>query len=213
MATFRATAKRRLRVEPLAGHEGEAASLLQGGAQSPPLVGAQSPPLVGAQSPPLVGVQSLPLVKGPPRGKGVKGGTIWGFGYLELLCLLLLFVIASCTLVYFDELHSRVHLAYSHLGYSSAQHALGQRYLQGLGLEKSSEEAHKWFRRAAEQGHPHASYRVAMERINTHVEHVIDTDAHKLLSHAASQGLPHAQRTLQELCQKGRCPTADNNNT
>ena len=42
------------------------------------------------------------------------------------------------------------------LGDSEAQYALGQFYLHGWGVKKSDTEAVKWFKEAAEKGHPGA---------------------------------------------------------
>lgn len=46
---------------------------------------------------------------------------------------------------YFDHLHFHVTHGYAHLGYSAAQHQVGQRYLHGKGVEKNPHKAMEWF--------------------------------------------------------------------
>jgi TPR repeat protein len=47
-------------------------------------------------------------------------------------------------------------------GNSRAQHSLGQMYERAQGVDRDLEEALRWYRRAAEQGHALSQYRVAV---------------------------------------------------
>uniref|UniRef100_A0A1I8FMQ8 Sel1 repeat family protein n=1 Tax=Macrostomum lignano TaxID=282301 RepID=A0A1I8FMQ8_9PLAT len=67
------------------------------------------------------------------------------------------------TLIY---LHFHVTKAYAHLAsYEDAQHQVGQRYLHGKGVEQHHGEAMRWFKHAAERGHPHASLQFSCRAI------------------------------------------------
>lgn len=83
---------------------------------------------------------------------------------------------------YYDHVHVNVIKAYAHLGFDAAQHELGNRYLHGspnlfknvfyvtyykmlylgVGVERNGNEAMHWFKKAADQGHPHSSYNLAI---------------------------------------------------
>ncbi|RLW08982.1 hypothetical protein DV515_00002543, partial [Chloebia gouldiae] len=71
--------------------------------------------------------------------------------------LLLLYI-----LLCYEDFHFHVAHVYACLGYPNAQHILGQRYLQGAGVEKNEDMAMHWFRQAAGQGHPHSSFNLAV---------------------------------------------------
>ncbi|KAM4781986.1 uncharacterized protein ACIQIH_008004 isoform 3-T3 [Cyanocitta cristata] len=71
---------------------------------------------------------------------------------------LLLLYIPLC----YEDFHFHVAHVYARLGYPNAQHILGQRYLQGAGVEKNEDMAMHWFRQAAGQGHPHSSFNLAV---------------------------------------------------
>uniref|UniRef100_A0A6I8NY86 Uncharacterized protein n=1 Tax=Ornithorhynchus anatinus TaxID=9258 RepID=A0A6I8NY86_ORNAN len=61
--------------------------------------------------------------------------------------------------------HFHVAHVYAHLGYPSAQHIVGQRYLKGAGVEKNEEMAMRWFGQASRRGHPHASFHPAVGKL------------------------------------------------
>ncbi|XP_055582781.1 uncharacterized protein LOC129737337 [Falco cherrug] len=65
-------------------------------------------------------------------------------------------------LLCYKDFHFHVAHVYARLGYPHAQHILGQRYLQGAGVEKNEDMAMHWFRQAAGQGHPHSSFNLAV---------------------------------------------------
>ncbi|XP_027750239.1 uncharacterized protein LOC114062702 [Empidonax traillii] len=75
-------------------------------------------------------------------------------------------IIAGLLLLYiplcYENFHFHVAHLYARLGYPNAQHILGQRYLQGTGVEKNEDMAMHWFRQAAGQGHPHSSFNLVV---------------------------------------------------
>uniref|UniRef100_UPI00398ED27E sel1-repeat-containing protein YbeT-like isoform X2 n=2 Tax=Pristiophorus japonicus TaxID=55135 RepID=UPI00398ED27E len=101
--------------------------------------------------------------------------------------------------LYYQTFHLHVTHAYAHLGYPAAQHSIGQRYLHGLGVEKDEEVAMRWFRKAADQGHPHASYNLAVGKLKAMTSDVEDWEVEELLSRAAVHGLKEAQDALENL--------------
>nr|XP_033801040.1 sel1-repeat-containing protein YbeT-like isoform X1 [Geotrypetes seraphini] len=112
-------------------------------------------------------------------------------------------VISVCFLLYiwlcYENFHFHVTHLYAHLGYPSAQHIMGQRYLQGVGVQQDEERAMQWFRRASQQGHPHASYNVAVGKLRNKSLMQEDGVVEKLLGQAADQGLQEAQELLETL--------------
>jgi len=44
----------------------------------------------------------------------------------------------------------------------------------GVGVEKHTGKAMEWFKKAAEQGHPHASYNLAIGQLKGMHEHIDD---------------------------------------
>ena len=81
-----------------------------------------------------------------------------------------------CLLYYayfhFEHMHVNVVHGYAHLGFDTAQHDLGNRYLHGVGVEKHPEKAMEWFKKAAEQGHPAASYNLALGQLKGLHSHI-----------------------------------------
>lgn len=82
---------------------------------------------------------------------------------------------------YYEHMHVHVVKAYAHLGFDTAQHELGNRYLHGgytanelkwtkihrglfpgAGVEQDERKAMEWYKKAADQGHPHSSYNLAI---------------------------------------------------
>ncbi|WAR12160.1 ESIB-like protein [Mya arenaria] len=119
------------------------------------------------------------------------------------LCVTITF--AFYAYFYFDHLHFHVTHAYAHLGYPSAQHQVGQRYLHGKGVEKDHEMSMKWFRKASDQGHPHAAYNLAVGHLKGMKTDLKPGEAHKLIHHAASKGVKQAHKVLNNVCTRGGC--------
>ncbi|KFV58801.1 hypothetical protein N328_03294, partial [Gavia stellata] len=109
---------------------------------------------------------------------------------------LLLLYIPLC----YEDFHFRVAHMYARLGYLNAQHILGQRYLQGAGVEKNEDMAmHWWFRQAAGQGHPHSSFNLAVGALRNMTVALEEGEVEKLLSVAAAHGLLEAQQLLENI--------------
>jgi TPR repeat protein len=81
---------------------------------------------------------------------------------LQVLLVAFVFIMIYYSYYHFDHMHTSIIKGYAHLGYDTAQHELGNRYLHGVGVEKHEEKAMEWFKKAADQGHPHASYNLAI---------------------------------------------------
>ncbi|XP_014776822.1 uncharacterized protein LOC106873827 [Octopus bimaculoides] len=99
--------------------------------------------------------------------------------YIKLFEVILFVGAVSFSLycyMFFDNVHFHTLNAYAHLGYSEAQHLVGQRYLNGIGTEKHPEKAMMWF-----------------------------NDAHSLIADAARKGLSEANETLKHVCSRGGC--------
>ena len=80
---------------------------------------------------------------------------------------------------------------------------VGQKYLHGRGVDRHHPNAMKWFRKAAEQGHAHAAYNLAIG----HLKGIDGTDmqkgeTRKMLLHAAKNGIKQAHHVLNERCEK-----------
>ncbi|KAK8396098.1 hypothetical protein O3P69_005302 [Scylla paramamosain] len=80
-----------------------------------------------------------------------------------------------------DHMHFHLVKAYAHLGHREAQAT------------------------AAEQGHPQASYNLAVGHLQGHTTQLKPGEAHKLIRHAASHGVPEAEEVMKRVCSKGHC--------
>ncbi|KAL3859926.1 hypothetical protein ACJMK2_010108 [Sinanodonta woodiana] len=129
----------------------------------------------------------------------------WFVTTIEGVVICLTIIFAFYAYFYFDNLHFHITHAYAHLGYPSAQHQVGQRYLHGKGVEKHSGKAMEWFRKAADQGHPHASYNLAVGHMKGYKTDLKKGEAHQLVQHAAEHGVPEAHRVLSDVCARGGC--------
>uniref|UniRef100_A0A672U2Q0 Sel1 repeat family protein n=1 Tax=Strigops habroptila TaxID=2489341 RepID=A0A672U2Q0_STRHB len=111
----------------------------------------------------------------------------------------------SCLLKSVD-FHFHVAHVYARLGYPNAQHILGQRYLQGAGVEKNEVMAMHWFRQAAGQGHPHSSFNLAVGALRNMTVALEEGEVEKLLSVAAAHGLQEAQQLLENILKSRNLP-------
>uniref|UniRef100_U3I788 Uncharacterized protein n=1 Tax=Anas platyrhynchos platyrhynchos TaxID=8840 RepID=U3I788_ANAPP len=102
----------------------------------------------------------------------------------------------------YQGFHFHVAQVYTRLGYPHAQHIVGQRYLQGAGVEKSEDLAMHWFRQAAGQGHPHSSFNLALGALRN----MTAAEVEKLLSVAAAHGLQEAQELLENILKSRNLP-------
>ncbi|KAK3085399.1 hypothetical protein FSP39_002740 [Pinctada imbricata] len=117
---------------------------------------------------------------------------------IEALVLICTLSFALYAYYYFDHLHFHVTYAYAWLGYPAANHQVGQRYLHGKGVEKHMEKAMEHFKKAADDGHPHASYNLAVGHLKGYKTGLRPGEAHKLIAHAASKGVKEAHNVLNE---------------
>ncbi|XP_041375533.1 secretory immunoglobulin A-binding protein EsiB-like [Gigantopelta aegis] len=124
---------------------------------------------------------------------------------LEAGLIIFTFAMVYYAFFYFDNLHFHVVHAYAHLGYAHAQHQVGQRYLHGKGVEKHDDKAMEWFRKAADQGHAHASYNLAIGHLRGMNAGLKPGEAHTLIHHAASKGVEEADKVLNTICTQGGC--------
>ncbi|KFR08589.1 hypothetical protein Y956_00952, partial [Nipponia nippon] len=115
--------------------------------------------------------------------------------------LLLLYI-----LLCYEDFHFRVAHVYARLGYPDAQHIVGQRYLQGAGVEKNEDMAMQWFRQAAGQGHPRSSFNLAVGALRNMTVALEEGEVEKLLSVAAAHGLREAQQLLENILKSRNLP-------
>ncbi|KAK4301808.1 hypothetical protein Pmani_026075 [Petrolisthes manimaculis] len=127
-------------------------------------------------------------------------------------CILIqvLAVCAGMGLVYYawyhtDHMHFHLVKAYAHMGHSDAQATMGHKLLNGHGVEKNRTAAMEWFYKAAEQGHPQASYNLAIGHLKGHKTNLQPGDAHQLIKIAAEEGVPEAIEVLEKVCSRGNC--------
>uniref|UniRef100_A0A8C6XF96 Uncharacterized protein n=1 Tax=Naja naja TaxID=35670 RepID=A0A8C6XF96_NAJNA len=97
--------------------------------------------------------------------------------------IFLLLYIVLC----YENFHFHVAHMYAHLGYPNAQHIVGQRYLK-----------------AAEKGHPHSSFNLAVGKLKNMTTGLEDRDVEKLLNVAAGHGVQEAQNLLDNIRNRQR---------
>ncbi|XP_042789890.1 secretory immunoglobulin A-binding protein EsiB-like isoform X1 [Panthera leo] len=101
--------------------------------------------------------------------------------------------------LYSQSFHFHVAHVYARFGYSSAQLIVGQRYLKGAGVVKDEEMAMHWFRQASKQGHPCASFNLAVGKLKNMTGSMEVGDVEILLNVAARQGVQEAQELLENV--------------
>ncbi|XP_077158185.1 uncharacterized protein LOC143819910 [Paroedura picta] len=129
--------------------------------------------------------------------RGKKPSSEWSKWELLAICgaVFILLYILLC----YENFHFHVAHMYAHLGYPNAQHIVGQRYLKGAGVQKNEEKAMRWFSQAAERGHPHSSFNLAVGRLKNMTGGLEEGEVEKLLRRAASHGLQEAQNLLENI--------------
>lgn len=63
----------------------------------------------------------------------------------------------------------------------------------------------EWFKKAAEQGHPHSSYNLAVGHLNGLQTSLVPGEAHQLIQHAAKNGVELAVDMMENACKHGKC--------
>ncbi|XP_078688889.1 uncharacterized protein LOC144920543 isoform X2 [Branchiostoma floridae x Branchiostoma belcheri] len=127
----------------------------------------------------------------------------WWVTALEVLVILFVVGSAYYAYNYFEHLHFHVTNGYAHLGYPQAQHFVAHRYLEGRGVDKDHRMAMDWMRKAADQGHAHAAYNLAIAHLKGLETDVKDGEARKLLEHANNNGVKEAHDVLHNVCYAG----------
>lgn len=124
---------------------------------------------------------------------------------LEALAVISVFGLVYYSYYHFDHMHFHVTKAYAHMGFTEAEHIVGQRYLHGKGVRKDPPEAMKWFHKAAKKGHTHAAYNVAVGHINGIPTQLNRGEVRQMLHHAAENGVQAAHVALNQACSMGKC--------
>ncbi|KAL8591711.1 hypothetical protein ACOMHN_061803 [Nucella lapillus] len=124
---------------------------------------------------------------------------------LEVLAVVGVIAFGLYCYYYFDNVHFHITHGYAYLGYAAAQHQVGQRYLHGAGVDKHTGKAMEWFRKAADQGHPHAAYNLAVGHLKGYETDLKPGESHRLIHHAAAKGMKEAHEVLNSICTRGHC--------
>lgn len=74
----------------------------------------------------------------------------------------MILIIFYSSYYYMEHIHFHAANFYAHLGHPTAQHLVAHKYMEGSGVEKNHTIAFQWFRKAADQGHPHSAYNLAV---------------------------------------------------
>lgn len=104
-----------------------------------------------------------------------------------------------------DHMHFHATKLYGHLGHMQAQAMTAEKYLHGKGVERNHSEAMVWYKKAADQGHPHSAYNLAVGHLQGLNVGLLPGQAHDLIKHAASNGVIEAAEVLTKVCSRGRC--------
>ncbi|CAF0797492.1 unnamed protein product [Brachionus calyciflorus] len=129
----------------------------------------------------------------------------WLCIFIQVFLVILALSIGFYAYYYFEHMHVNVLKGYAYLGYDTAQHELANRYLHGVGVEKDHEIAMDLFKAAADQGHPHAAYNLAIGHLKGLKTSINDTEARKLIEHAAKNDVHEAKLTYNNICANGGC--------
>lgn len=126
--------------------------------------------------------------------------TNWQIVLMVSLVLLMGYVIYE-----YEYVHVCALKFYANIGDKDAQHILAQRYYLGRGVTRNKTLAFYWFKEAAKQGHPHASYNLGVAHIQGFHRLERKGEAHELIKHAAKVGVKEAEHVLKTACSKGEC--------
>ncbi|KAF8767699.1 hypothetical protein HNY73_020612 [Argiope bruennichi] len=75
----------------------------------------------------------------------------------------------------------------------------------GAGVKRNHTAAFQWFRKAADQGHPHSAYNLAVGHMQGYDTDVKKGEAHDLIKYALDQGVEEAHDVYHRVCTKGHC--------
>ncbi|KAH7977308.1 hypothetical protein HPB49_000576 [Dermacentor silvarum] len=122
---------------------------------------------------------------------------------LEVLGAAVVFVLVYLGYYHQEAVHFHLNHAYAHVGHAHAQHVVAHKYLHGNGVPKNSSMAFYWFRKAADQGHAHSAYNLAVGHMQGFATDVKKGEAKKLIKYAADNGVHEAHRVYHEACHAG----------
>ncbi|GFY44259.1 uncharacterized protein TNIN_480881 [Trichonephila inaurata madagascariensis] len=129
----------------------------------------------------------------------------WIYTILEFAALSSIVALLYYSYFHFDHLHFHVTHMYAQMGHAHAQHAMGHKYLNGAGVKRNHTAAFQWFRKAADQGHPHSAYNLAVGHMQGYDTDVKKGEAHDLIKYAVDQGVEEAHDVYHRVCTKGHC--------
>ncbi|GIY44771.1 hypothetical protein CEXT_343721 [Caerostris extrusa] len=78
------------------------------------------------------------------------------------------------------------------MGHAHAQHAMGHKYLNRAGVKRNHTAAFNWFRKAADQGHAHSAYNLAVGHMQGYDTDVKKRVTHDLIKYAVDKGVEEA---------------------
>ncbi|XP_071959008.1 uncharacterized protein [Antedon mediterranea] len=126
--------------------------------------------------------------------------------FIEMCVIVGLVLFVYYSYYHFENLRFHVNHAYAHIGHTHAMHLVGQRYLDGIGIDKDHSQAMRWFRYAADRNHPHAAHNLAVAHLQGYSTDIKDKEeAKQLLEFAAGKGVKESKDALRKLCQFGNC--------
>ncbi|XP_038056238.1 uncharacterized protein LOC119728185 [Patiria miniata] len=130
----------------------------------------------------------------------------WFVVFLEILAVCFVFCFIYYSYYHFDNLHFHVTHFYAQFGTPHAMHMTGQRYLFGKGVDRNMDQAMRWFKYAADKGHPHAAHNLAVGHLQGYKTALSDREeARGLLRYAAENGVDEAINALSKMCPNGEC--------
>ncbi|OQR77621.1 hypothetical protein BIW11_06961 [Tropilaelaps mercedesae] len=127
----------------------------------------------------------------------------WWVVTLEIAGVILLIFLLWFCWRHEELVHLNTAKIYAYMGHAQAQHVLGHRYLNGSGVERNHSEAMKWFRKSADQGHPHSAYNLAVGHMQGVPTDVAKGEARKLIKHAMENGVQEAHHVYHTVCKTG----------
>lgn len=127
------------------------------------------------------------------------------YSNLQIALMVSLVLLMGYVIYEYEYVHVCALRFYANIGDKDAQHILAQRYYLGRGVIRNKSLAFYWFKEAAKQGHPHASYNLGVAHIQGFHRLERKGEAHELIKHAAKVGVKEAEHVLKTACAKGEC--------
>ncbi|OAF70121.1 hypothetical protein A3Q56_02108 [Intoshia linei] len=136
-----------------------------------------------------------------------KGSKIFTFTKIEI-CWILCGIIGFCgAMTYIDIVYLNVVRVYAYADFTESQNILGQKYLHGNGAPVDKNEAMKWFRKAADKGHPYASFNLAYGNLMQFGKNngLKIGESIKLIRYAAKHKIKKATKFIIDNCSQNVC--------